>query len=345
MIFHNYIFYYFIILLDLIIINIIMSNTDNNNVNVDNVNVDAVISKINPDDVKPMSKADMVCAPGLKFEAGSCMRLKVAIEMAKAYNQTVQDENKIPLSTTMETINPQKYKAYLIQQLTERNKNQCSTQKCWGTLDFVKYMDKELFTEYKKYTMRPNTLPGGRFTWLSTFDINDVMAQYEMKYKNFKFFGAMPMDFADLDYYEINHVDYKKLYDSGITKLGIIFNLDNHNQAGSHWVSYYCDLAKGCIFYFDSFAVKPERRVRALMRKQVRFMQSLGKNINDIKCDYNKVQHQKGSSECGVYSLRFILKMLSGEDFYELCNDPISDKRINKCRSVYFDKYTKQKER
>ena len=61
--------------------------------------------------------------------------------------------------------------------------------------------------------------------WLSSLDIIQVMNQYEKKYKGFKFFGAVPMDFASLKQLEIANVDYNKLYENGIRKLGIVFNL------------------------------------------------------------------------------------------------------------------------
>lgn len=296
------------------------------------------LEKITPDDMKPKSQSDLMCAPGLQFEGGSCMRLLTAIEYAKAYNYVSQPEQQIVLSTTAEMLNPLKYKAYLIREIGKRNADKCTTQKCWMEQDFVRYMNNKILEELVKHTYRPDS-PQGKFEWLNTYNINDGMAQYENKYKDFKFFGAIPMDFADLNKLEINDINYDKLYKSGITKLGVIFNLDNHDQPGSHWVAMFSDLEKGNIFFFDSFGVKPDRRVRTLMRTQAKYLESTGKTIDNIRVDYNKVQHQKGSSECGVYSMNFLIRMAKGVNFDELCNNPVSDKRINKCRSVYFDKY------
>jgi hypothetical protein len=59
--------------------------------------------------------------------------------------------------------------------------------------------------------------------------------------------------------------------------------------------------------------------------------------INDLKVDYNKIQHQRENSECGVYSMNFILRLLKGDSFETICNSKIPDKQINKCRNVYFN--------
>jgi hypothetical protein len=314
--------------------------SENNGVDTEEY-INGIIAKASTAD--SIHKADKVCAPGLRFEAGSCARLSVLVEMAKAYNASAQPSDKIRMSPNMETLNPKKYKEYLVYQIKRRVGDRCTTQKCWAKQEFIRYMEDRARTEYEKHTHRPDS-PQGKFEWLSTFDINDVMAQYERRNKDFKFFGAVPMDFADLPGVEVGHIDYDSYIKKGITKMGIVFNLDDHDQPGSHWTGMFTDFKKGHIFYFDSFGVKPEQRVRALMRQQARYMESKGVTVNDIRVDYNKVQHQKGNSECGVYSLRFVIKMAGGADFDKLCSNPVSDEKINKCRAVYFDKYTKKKD-
>ena len=89
-----------------------------------------------------------------------------------------------------------------------------------------------------------------------TENINEVMAQYEVKYPDFKFFGGVPVDFATIDtrsypdegVKKIQAMDYDKLIASGKTKWGFIFNLDTHTQNGSHWVSAFSDLKKQKIY-------------------------------------------------------------------------------------------------
>lgn len=314
-------------------------------INISDEKLEQVIKQINETDENkaaiPKSKANMMCAPGLKYEAGSCAKLSVLIELAKAYNYSAQPKEHIILVPNFETLNPKKYKAYLVIKLNERIGDKCTTQKCWTQQEFIKYMNEKARDEFIKYTFRPQS-PQGKFEWLSTFDINDSMAQYEKKYSDFKFFGAVPMDFATLPNIEVGRINYENYVQKGKTKLGIIFNLDNHDQPGSHWVAMFSDLTEGNIFYFDSFAVKPEPRIRNLMRKQSRYLEKRGIGLDKIRADYNRTQHQKGNSECGVYSMNFLIKMAKGVNFDEYCSNVIDDKKINKCRCVYFDKYSKK---
>lgn len=312
-------------------------------INISDEKLEKLIKQINEtdDNIIPKTKANMMCAPGLKYEAGSCAKLSVLIELAKAYNYSSQDKDHILLVPNFETLNPKKYKAYLVNQLNLRVGDTCTTQKCWTEQQFIKYMNEKAREEFLKYTFRPQS-PQGKFEWLSTFDINNSMAQYEKKFNDFKFFGAIPMDFATLPNVEAGKINYEKYLQMGKTKLGIIFNLDNHDEDGSHWVAMFTNLKDGNIFYFDSFAVKPEPRVRHLIRDQVRFLQTKGFKLDKMRIDYNKTQHQKGNSECGVYSMNFLIKMAKGDEFDKYCSNPTDDKKINKCRRVYFDKYSKK---
>ena len=79
--------------------------------------------------------------------------------------------------------------------------------------------------------------------------------------------------------------------------------------------------------------MRPEKRIRALMRRMERYIRETGKKP-DI--NYNKIRHQYKNSECGVYSLHFIIKMLEGRTFKNVTEDIIDDDRINECRKAYF---------
>lgn len=195
-------------------------------------------------------------------------------------------------------------------------------------------MKKSLQEELLVKTFRPEG-PSGKFEWLNTININQVVSQYENKYKDFKFLGAVPIDFDDLPKLGIKSLDFKKLLDSGFTKIGVVFNLDESFKSGSHWVAAYADLPKGSIYYYDSYGIPPEIRIRKFMRRVANFCKdNLG--INDVIADYNKVRHQFGGSECGVYSINFIALLLRGDSFDQICQRKTPDNVVNKCRKVYF---------
>jgi len=282
------------------------------------------------------SKKDKQCAPAKIFENGSCLKLPILIELVKAYNNNSTDKIKIDDTGKYMMLKPNKYKKYLIYQLKTKIGSKCSTQKCWLTQDFTKHLNTVIKKELEN-TWRPES-PQGNFTWLTTTHIDSALNQYKEKYNDFHFFGAVPMDFNELSYYKskISDYDFIENYNKGIKKYGIVFNLDNHDQGGSHWTSMFIDLEKKHIFYFDSCANRPEERVRKFVRTVARNIKSIHKDTKDLKVDYNKVVHQNGDTECGVYSINFIVKMLKHGDFYKISNTPISDEKINVCRKVYF---------
>lgn len=294
----------------------------NNISEIENINVD---ENIIVDDV------DKKCAPGITFEDGSCIRLAVLVAYATAYNAD-NNHDRIKLYPEYEILNPKKYKRYLVKELMRRLRN--VKQRDWYKQKFVKKMEYILREELTKYSIRPNG-PQGRFEWLNTLNIDDVMRQYEKKYTDFKFLGTVPIDFDDLHYYNIKDLNYNDLYNKKIYRLGFVFNLDRHDQKGSHWVALYANLKKSEILFFDSYGIEPHARIRTLMRRIARFCHD--KFGVEPKADWNRTQHQKENSECGVYSMNFILRMLRGDSFDDICNTRIPDKTVNKCRNVYFN--------
>lgn len=275
---------------------------------------------------------DMKCAPDKKFEDGSCIPLSVLVKMAEAYNKTYQD-GQIKLNTTYETLRPDLYKRYLVSQFSKHLDQICDDQKCWVKQKFFQVLEDGIQEELLKYTWRPKG-PQGKFTWLNTFNIQDSMEQYEKKYPDFKFLGAVPIDFDDLPRLGIKDLDFEKLTRlDNKRRFGIIFNLDEHDKDGSHWVSLFADLEKGTVYFSDSYGVEPELRIRKFMRRIARYIQQGGKNPI---VDYNKHRAQRKGSECGVYSIAFILRQLKGDSFEQICKEKVPDDVINHCRKVYF---------
>lgn len=291
---------------------------------------------------------DNKCAPSKKYENGSCFTLDNLLKMSYSYNQYI-DNGKIK----NKKINIIKDKKYLLKELTYRLDNICKDQLCWLKQDFVK---KIRDPDISKNTFRPRG-PQGKFEWLNTLHINDVMEQYENKYPEFKFLGSVPIDFdiKKLEFLGIRNLNLNNMYNKGKTKLGFVFNLDEHYKTGSHWVALFCDIKNKKIFYFDSVGSRPEKRIRKLIKRittwcikndcndcsiscSESFMMPNKKNKLEEKLDieYNHNKHQYKDSECGVYSMNFILRLLNGESFNEIVNKRTNDDKMNLCRDVYF---------
>ena len=294
-----------------------------NTVNIDSIKSDDLIH----------NKEDNQCAPGNTFDKISCISLDILIAMANAYN-TENQNNKIILYPSFETLNRKKYKIYLVKEFKNRLNDVCDSQQCWMNQTFIKNMDKLQREELKKHTFRPIG-PQGNFTWLNTLHINDVMKQYEIKYPEYKWLGAVPIDFDDIKQLQIRDLNFDELLKAGKTKIGIIFNLEESWKSGSHWVASFANLKEGKVYFFDSYGTPPELRIRTFLRRIATYCKSKLK-IADLDAEHNKIRHQFGGSECGVYSMNFILRLLKGDTFEKICHSKTPDKVINQCRKVYF---------
>ena len=288
---------------------------------------------------------DQKCAPSKTYKNGSCFSLKSLKKIAGSYNER-NPNNKIEISDDKEK---------LVNELEKRLSDKCSDQTCWLRMDFVKAIDDE---EIHDHTFRPSG-PSKRYEWLSTTHINEVVEQYQLKYKDFLFLGAVPADFEELPVLGISNINFEELKNSKKTKIGMVINLDDHTQGGSHWVALYTDLDKNQIYYFDSFGKKPYKRTRKFINRILKFMYTnkykqelkikdvitelesnpngeLASKLKDFDVRYNQIQHQTKNSECGVYSINFIVRMVRGDGFDHVTENITRDDEMNKCRTSYF---------
>jgi hypothetical protein len=293
------------------------------------------VSEVSIDSQKP-NKVELTCAPGKEYVDGSCFTLKVLIEMARAYNAT-NPQNPIKDGNID---NERAYRKYLLIEIAKRFETLCTDQRCWLAQDFIKLMKPNEKNEAVKDTIRPHG-PGGQFKWLGTTNIDNVMKQYEQAYDDFYFFGAVPADFDKWDDIGNRQVPYKGIPSEyiesmllkGKKRFGIVFNTDESNKSGQHWISAYADATTGIIAFFDSVSDPPGSRIRSLLS---RFKTVFKKhNIEPIYKE-NNAKFQYKDTECGVYSINFILRMLDDGNFDEIVANPIDDATVNKCRVVYF---------
>lgn len=185
-----------------------------------------------------------------------------------------------------------------------------------------------------KYMLTHSFKPFGpvKHEWLSNININDVMERYELDYNDFKFIDATYCDFL---YYPENNqyktLDFFKLNNKN--KFAMVINQDVHTGPGTHWVALYFDRL-GEIYYFDSVGMPPKKPVNDFI--------DLLKNYyiqNGIKprVIINTREHQQGNSECGVYSIMFIVRLLEGENIDNIINNIIHDSIMEQFRKFLFN--------
>ena len=289
---------------------------------------------------KPMN-----CNPtvqGKTVVKDSCFTVDTIQKIKDAYNNTHPD-NKI-------TIN----EPYLLWHELKMRIRNCESEDCWlekiGDKKLEKEIDRLSFAPYhpKEWKKNPDE-------WLSNYDILEVLEQYQEKYKNFKFIGPSPIDFDSKDkekkdkcvWEELCNFSLRRL-DKRIDKIGIVFNLDKHDEPGSHWVSLFIDLKHNFIFYFDSAGDKIPAEVDALVKRISKESSAMNPSIKFRFIENHPFSHQNGNTECGMYALFFIIGLLTqkidGKE-YENIDDVIKiftskrirDKHVFNYRKIYFN--------
>lgn len=241
----------------------------------------------------------------------------------------------------------------------------CSQEMCWMEQQFMKRgVDKEL-RDFTFAPRVPDTWKKKSDEWLSSIDILRVMSQYEHEYPCFEFLGPSPIDYDHKKVYnecvwdELCNFSLSQHLENGKRKIGIIFNLDPHYKEGSHWVALFIYIPKeymnedkrhtqkAGIYYFDSYGDKPEPQINKFINTVIR----QGRQLHiPFSKKVNTKRHQYSESECGMFSMYFIIKMLMADGNPKLannCNDEmfknvslngkIPDTHMKKLRKLYFN--------
>lgn len=288
----------------------------------------------------------MNCSPFVKkkrINNNTCYTKEILFKIRDAYNESHLDKK-------IEENGPIK----LLQLLTERLTT-CEKEDCWleqlKDANLKKKIDELIFSPDK-----PAEWSRNKNEWLSNVDIFEVLSQYEMTYKNFEFIGPTPIDFdtklpekgEKCVWEELCNLSLEKKWKEGKDKIGIIFNLDKHDQSGSHWVSLFVDLKDRFIFYYDSAGNDIPDEIDKLRERLMKQALELKKKMKLKFYKNYPVEHQQGNTECGMYSLFFIITMLTGvvEEKTKLSlakkiklfkAGKIPDEYVEQYRNVYFN--------
>lgn len=264
----------------------------------------------------------MNCSPIVKnkrVNGETCFTPEVLSSIKQAFN------NKNPQEPIKET-DPTKIWWAL------KNRLDCQKEDCW--LDSL--FDTKMKEQIKQFIFAPKHPPEWKSNpdeWLSNFDIEDVMKQYHVSNPEFKFIGPTTIDFDSKPpemggkcvLEDLCRFDLARFIKAKKTKIGIVFNLDHYNESGSHWVSAFIDIDNKFVFFFDSAdnEIPPEiwkkgkkESVDGEKKPFINRVLEQGLQLpTPIKFEfYNNRghRHQKTNTECGMYSLFFIITMLTG---------------------------------
>lgn len=286
------------------------------------------------------------CSPSNKDFKNTCYTLKELRFFAKQYNESLgnhKSPHKIDLSLS---------KPNLLQKLNEK----------FGNIHESKWIDTNYLTDVSrnvKNNLRSNFVPStprswlvNKNKWLTNFDIQNVIQQYEEEFPSFKFLGVHPIDFAARTTYNnqcispvICSLDVKLSIKNKKTKIGIVFNLDRHDQSGSHWVTLVCELSIedknfGC-HYIDSTGAPVPPQIYTLMlniKDQVNVLYKNNPNVKHFKLFQNLKKFQKGNTECGMFAIYFVTKFVSSKlSIPKLLSKHITDNDVFKLRSLMYN--------
>lgn len=255
-------------------------------------------------------------------------------------SSTQSTSSSLPASANHKLIDLHQPFDRLWHEIDQKMKPICKTERCWKRhlkMDDTKEFRPPMPTAWKK----------DMNSWLNNYNILHVLKQYEASHSDFVFYGPVPVDFyADRKHgtclqKELCQLKLKELIKQHKYKIGIVFNLDYHDQSGSHWVAMFINILSGDIYYYDSYAYPYPKEIKhfadkvAEQGKQIKAQHS--KLHVPFHLHFNPIRHQFGNSECGVYCIYFIIQMLEGIPFDTFIHNGLNDKQINQYRLIFFD--------
>ena len=275
------------------------------------------------------------CSPKNKGNVNvpTCYSKSELVKIATSYNKEHPDKIKLNLN-----------KLELWKELKQKNFDKCHNNEfCWLKQNYMK-INEGLSKNFRP--LKPKEWNNEPNKWLNTYDILNVMKQYEEKHKNFKMIGVFPIDFrTKIEGTCVSPImcklNIKNLVENKKTKLGFVFNLDKHYQSGSHWTSMFINLNKTSknfgAYYYDSVGNKPPREITDFIKTLKK--QSKKYFNKDIPFKYNKIQHQSGGTECGMFSLYYLDRSLKNVSFNSFINKKgLDDNYVFKLREQYYTK-------
>lgn len=292
--------------------------------------------------VKPRS-AKGVCAPGSEGNGASCYPPSALRRIARALNSRAAAGPRTGGAYAAdEEVDEDEDPATLWEQLRRALTPVCASERCWASQPFLPPADRVDLQEHFR-PVRPPEWQANEREWLSNFDIENVLRQYEKRYPSFDLLGVVPVDFAQRIAGDrcvsrrMCDLDVNSLAQRGKTRLACVVNLDPHDRPGSHWVAF-CICLRGKnrgTFFYDSVARSPPREVGDFL---ARIVERIRLTDPHHPFRHNTVRRQYKNTECGVFCMRFLEQLLTGRKaFDDICEEMPYDDGAFELRRRYFD--------
>lgn len=273
---------------------------------------------------------------------GSCFNAETIEKIRRGYNQSHPSDEAILEQEPVAVYN----------RLKQVLSNKCGDKEdCW--LNEIpneqerRSLDNTLFVpdQPKDWKEKPNR-------WLSNFDIEAVLKQYERAYPEFKLLGPTVLDYDSMENGEcvdedLCHFSLGSWIKKGKTQFCVSFNLSKHDEPGTHWTTLFIDVTNNIVYYYDSALNPMPSQINKFKNEILR----QGKRLNiPFQFHKNNHQHQRTNTECGMYSLFFTIVMTTGkissssksvllprERIHLFSRMNIPDDVMQQHRSIYFN--------
>ena len=201
----------------------------------------------------------------------------------------------------------------------------------WVWIDIIKMLNKNknpkitsVMKTIEKKDLRPSQpieWIGNKTEWLSNYDIDNVLTQYEANKDLFyKFHGVFTIDFGlktssgVCKYYDNCDIIMKNIINSNYKYFGFVTNLCKFDEPGTHWTSSFFILDPSLdsygAYYYDSVK-RPIPKLLKPVFLNIQKQMNLIYPHKKFNIHVSNIAHQHSNTECGVFSIAFQTRWLS----------------------------------
>jgi hypothetical protein len=275
------------------------------------------------------------CAIGVKGDDGVCTNSLLVVKIADALG--IQQKGNI--KQVMDKVKEQ----------TNCDGERCVLQnaKVRAVVDPTT-LKKEINTKLKVLG------PSNSVNLLTNHNIDNVLTQlvsnpkynkfYHLKFQMIDFHGNSMFDPSELGTIDV----VKDVILAGHDCFGVVLNTDNRSGNGIHWFAVFCDFRTAgtkqnpyTLEYFNSSGNPPLKPVHKWLVDTESYINNyvFPSGVNSrvaVITPGSTVSHQKGRTECGLYSIYYISSRVLGHTVAEFNGKAIPDALMTKFRKNIF---------
>lgn len=222
-------------------------------------------------------------------------------------------------------------------------------------VEILSYVDKEITNYLQDNKPRPDGPKDN--SWFSNFNEDNIL-RHMMEWC--PWFYANPSCLSDfmVDYTETNPRQAELISSKGMNPgkeplgllepefyknkgykcMGCIVNNDIKPNGGTHWIAIFYDIRddnRHTLEYFNSTGESPRPNIKEWMKS----FSELSTRQLGVKCDMVKasnISHQNSRSECGAYSIYYVISRIIGVDYKKFREKKIPDNVVFEFRKCVF---------